>query len=161
MEKIGENRFFTDLFSLHIYLTQSLLRGKSAFQIFPLSFLTPSLPLSFVPLCDPHIFIRNTPFSVKPISCCKHRSAEQRATFSSKPPTQLQWFWRLLRCPSFRVGHPPLSPFPFQPLLIPSVPCPVPPALKPRAPKGAGIAQWSVSLWLLCRLMDLASLVCG
>lgn len=120
-EKIGENRFFTDLFSLHIYLTQSILRGKSSFQIFPLSLFPHSIPpfvlcSSLLSLLGPHIFISNTPFSMKTLSCCKHLSGELRATFSSKPPPQLQWFGDFW-CPSFRVGHPqfffhfPSSPF--------------------------------------------------
>lgn len=91
MEKIGENRFFTDLFSLYIYLTKSILRGrKFLLDILSLSLFLPYFfpsflfSLLFFPVGFLSLHINHSLFNGRPVSSPRHISRQQLALISLK-----------------------------------------------------------------------------
>lgn len=98
-KKIGENRFFTDSFSLYIYLTRSILGwGGSSFWHLSFSyFLPPSLPPPslpsflpsfFPPLRSSHLHIKYSFFSLSSFS--GYSSGEWLPVVSLKPSSKSQ-----------------------------------------------------------------------
>lgn len=113
--------------------------------------LSPFLPSFFPPLRSSHLHIKYSFFSLSSFS--GYSSGEWLPVVSLKPSSKSQLLGDISGVFPLQLSSPVFSPS--SPSSHPSsIPCHPFPALKPRAPRGAGIAQLSDSMWCPCGSMD-------
>ena len=114
-------------------------------------------PPSFFPfsphLRSSHLHIKYSFFSLSSFSGYRYSSGEWLPVVSLRPSSKSQLLGDIsgvfplqLSSPVFSLSSPSFHP--------PSIPCHPFPALKPRAPRGAGVAQLSDYMWCPCGSMD-------
>ena len=114
--------------------------------------LPPSLPYFLPPLRSSHLHIKHFFFSLSLFSGYRYSSGEWLPVVSLKPSSKSQLLGDISGGFSLQLSSPVFSLLP--PHTPPSIPCHLFPALKPRAPRGAGVAQLSDSMWCPCGSMD-------